>query len=285
MASKQTQTAGEAVQDVIELDDFSSLIQRDFKPKNDESATKIQAAVATLAEQALQDSARISDDVFSTIDAMVAEIDRKLSDQTNAIMHHPEFQNLESAWRGLDYLVSGSETGKDLKIRVMNISRKEVSAMFKQYRGAAWDQSPLFKKIYESEFGQLGGEPYGSFVCDFQFDHTAQDLAIMKGLARIGAASHAPILSAASSNLLNMDDWTNIFGLIQLTLWVFASTQHSESLVGAHVFAVLNREELLKTFQVQHSLQTTVASTRNVLRKWQFLTVEKLSYLNWGLWH
>jgi len=210
MASKQTQTAGEAVQDVIELDDFSSLIQRDFKPKNDESATKIQAAVATLAEQALQDSARISDDVFSTIDAMVAEIDRKLSDQTNAIMHHPEFQNLESAWRGLDYLVSGSETGKDLKIRVMNISRKEVSAMFKQYRGAAWDQSPLFKKIYESEFGQVGGEPYGSFVCDFQFDHTAQDLALMTGLARIGAASHAPILSAASSNLLNMDDWTEV---------------------------------------------------------------------------
>lgn len=210
MASEPLKSADQAAPEAIELDSFAELIQRDFKPKSDESRDKIQSAVATLAQQALMDATRISDDVFSTVDAMVAEIDRKLSQQMNAILHHPEFQELESAWRGLDYLVSGSETGQDLKIRVMNISRTELSNMFKQYRGTAWDQSPLFKKVYEQEFGQLGGEPYGAFVCDMQFDHSSKDLTIMKGLARLGAAAHAPVIAAADSGILNMDDWTEI---------------------------------------------------------------------------
>ncbi len=210
MASKSVKQSGAAAQETMEIDEFSALIQRDFKPKDDKGRDKIQAAVATLAQQALQDTAKIGDDVFSTVGALVSEIDQKLSAQLNSILHHPEFQEIESTWRGLDYLVSGSETGKDLKIRVMNISRSELSSTFKQYRGAAWDQSPLFKKVYENEFGQLGGEPYGAFVCDYQFDHSPKDLAIMKGLARIGAASHAPILSAAGSDLLNMDDWTEV---------------------------------------------------------------------------
>lgn len=210
MASEPSKSAEQAAVETIEFDSFAELIQRDFKPKSDESRDKIKEAVATLAQQALADASRISDDVFSTVDAMVAEIDRKLSQQMNAILHHPEFQELESAWRGLDYLVSGSETGQDLKIRVMNISRSELSNMFKQYRGTAWDQSPLFKKVYEQEFGQLGGEPYGAFVCDMQFDHSSKDLNIMKGLARIGAAAHAPMIAAADSNILNMDDWTEI---------------------------------------------------------------------------
>lgn len=210
VASEPLKSADQAAPEAIELDSFAELIQRDFKPKSDESRDKIQSAVATLAQQALMDATRISDDVFSTVDAMVAEIDRKLSQQMNAILHHPEFQELESAWRGLDYLVSGSETGQDLKIRVMNISRTELSNMFKQYRGTAWDQSPLFKKVYEQEFGQLGGEPYGAFVCDMQFDHSSKDLTIMKGLARLGAAAHAPVIAAADSGILNMDDWTEI---------------------------------------------------------------------------
>jgi type VI secretion system protein ImpC len=113
MATDPLQQAGAAAQESIAIDDFAELIQRDFKPKNEEGKSKIQAAVATLAQQALQDATRIGDDVFSTVDSMVAEIDRKLSEQVNAILHHKEFQDLESAWRGLDYLVTGSETGQD----------------------------------------------------------------------------------------------------------------------------------------------------------------------------
>jgi type VI secretion system protein ImpC len=141
---------------------------------------------------------------------MRAALDRKLTEQINQILHHEEFQKLEAAWRGLHYLVMNTSTGKDMKIRVMNMSKEECRRMFRQYRDAAWDQSPLFKKIYESEFGQLGGQPYGSFVCDYYFDHSAPDLEVMKGLARIGSASHAPFIAGAAPALLGMESWTEL---------------------------------------------------------------------------
>jgi type VI secretion system protein ImpC len=92
----------------------------------------------------------------------------------------------------------------------MNISKEECRKMFRQYRDAAWDQSPLFKKIYESEFGQLGGQPYGAFVCDYEFDHTGPNLEVLKGLSRIGAAAHAPIIAAAGPALFGMESWTEL---------------------------------------------------------------------------
>lgn len=164
----------------------------------------------TLAEQALSNAQIVGGDVFATVDAMRAAIDRKLTEQINQIIHHPEFQAMESAWRGLNYLVMNTSTGKDMKIRVMNMSKEEARRMFRQYRDAAWDQSPLFKKIYENEFGQLGGQPYGAFVCDYSFDHSAPDLEVMRGLSRIGAAAHAPFIAAAAPSLLGMDSWTEL---------------------------------------------------------------------------
>ena len=142
------------------LDDFAVLLQKEFKPNDAKRKDRIQEAVQTLAQQALADAAVIGDDVFTTVDAMRSALDRKLSEQINAIIHHADFQKLESAWRGLHYLVMNSSTGKDLKLRVLNVSKDEVRRTLRQYRDAAWDQSPLFKKIYESEFGQLGGQPY-----------------------------------------------------------------------------------------------------------------------------
>ncbi|MGH7025063.1 MAG: type VI secretion system contractile sheath large subunit, partial [Caulobacteraceae bacterium] len=167
-------------------------------------------AVQTLAQQALADAKIIGDDVFTTVDAMRAALDRKLSEQVNLIIHNPEYQQLESAWRGLWYLVGNTATGKDLKIRVMNISKDETRKMFRQFRDTAWDQSPLFKKVYESEFGQLGGQPYGAFVCDYSFDHSGPDIEVMKGLAKIGAAAHAPFIASAGSQLLGMESWQEL---------------------------------------------------------------------------
>lgn len=210
MASGPLQETGAQATEALAIDDFSALLQKEFKPKDDEKKSQIMNAVATLAQQALADARIIGDDVFATVDAMRAELDRKLSEQMNAILHHPDFQKLESAWRGLNYLVSKSETGKDLKIRVLNIGKDECLKVFRQYPNTAWDQSPLFKKIYESEFGQLGGEPYGSFVCDYEFDHGSADLTVMKGLAKIGGAAHAPIIAASNSQLLGMDSWTEL---------------------------------------------------------------------------
>jgi type VI secretion system protein ImpC len=205
-----SQAGSQAQEQEVVLDDFSALLQKEFKPADDVRKTRIEQAVQTLAEQALSNAAMIGGDVFATVDAMRAALDRKLTEQVNKIIHHEEFQKLESGWRGLHYLVMNTSTGKDMKIRVMNMSKEECRRMFRQYRDAAWDQSPLFKKVYESEFGQLGGQPYGAFVCDYTFDHSGPDLEVMKGLARIGAASHAPFIAAAAPALLGMESWTEL---------------------------------------------------------------------------
>ncbi|RHW17013.1 type VI secretion system contractile sheath large subunit [Sphingomonas gilva] len=210
MAQEALQGQDAPQAEAIALDDFSSLLQKEFKPGDDTRKSRIEDAVQTLAQQALTNAQTVSGDVYQTIDAMVAALDRKLSDQVNAIIHHPDFKQLESAWRGLNYLVMNTSTGKDLKIRVMNMSKEECRKMFRQYRDAAWDQSPLFKKVYESEFGQLGGQPYGAFTCDYQFDHSAPDLEVMKGLSKIGAASHAPFIAGAAPTLFGMSSWTEL---------------------------------------------------------------------------
>jgi type VI secretion system protein ImpC len=210
MSQEALEQASAATADAFSTDDFALLLQKEFKPNSDAKQARIEQAVKTLAQQALDDAQIIGDDVFTTVDALKAAIDRKLSEQVNKIIHHKDFQTLESAWRGLSYMVMNTPTGKDLKIRVMNISKDETRKMLRQFRDAAWDQSPLFKKIYESEFGQLGGQPYGCFVCDYAFDHSAPDIEVMKGLSKIGAAAHAPFISAASSQLLAMESWQEL---------------------------------------------------------------------------
>jgi type VI secretion system protein ImpC len=191
-------------------DDFAALLQKEFKPATDTKKARIEQAVQTLAQQALADAQVIGEDVYATLDAMIAALDRKLSEQTNKIIHHPDFQQLESAWRGLNYMVMNTSTGKDLKIRVLNVSKDEVRKMLRQYKDAAWDQSPLFKKVYESEFGQLGGQPFGAFVCDYYFDHSAPDVEIMKGLSKIGAAAHAPMIAGTAPSILGMQSWQEL---------------------------------------------------------------------------
>jgi type VI secretion system protein ImpC len=209
MTDLQTQVRQSGAE-AVHADDFAALLQREFKPNSDTRKTRIEQAVQTLAQQALADVSIIGDDVFTTLDAMRAAIDRKLTEQVNAIIHHPEFQQLESAWRGLNYLVMNTSTGKDLKIKVMNISKDEVRKTLRQFRDAAWDQSPLFKKVYEQEFGQLGGQPYAAFICDYYFDHSPPDIELLKGLTKIGAAAHAPIISAAAPAILGMESWQEL---------------------------------------------------------------------------
>jgi type VI secretion system protein ImpC len=195
---------------VLEADQFASLLQKEFKPKTDRARMEVENAVKTLAEQALRESTVISDDVVGTIKAIIAEIDAKLTEQVNAILHNERFQQLESAWRGLNYLVSNSETDDQLKIRVMNISKKDLGKTLKKYKGAAWDQSPIFKKLYEEEYGQLGGEPYGALVGDYHFDHTPGDVEILGQMAQVAAAAHAPFIAGANPTLAGMDSWREL---------------------------------------------------------------------------
>jgi type VI secretion system protein ImpC len=201
---KQTESA------TLEADQFTSLLQKEFKPKTDRARMEVENAVRTLAEQALRETSVISDDVMGTIKAIIAEIDAKLSEQVNIILHNERFQQLESAWRGLHYLVNHSETDEMLKIRVMNISKKDLGRTLKKYKGAAWDQSPIFKKLYEEEYGQLGGEPYGTLIGDYYFDHTPGDVELLGQMAQIAAAAHAPFITAPAPSVLGMESWQQL---------------------------------------------------------------------------
>ena len=196
---------------------FGDLLNQEFKPKSDEQADAIAAGVTTLAAQALADTALVSDDVLKTIEGLIAEIDKRMSEQLNAIMHHEDFQQLEGAWRGLHHLVNNTETDETLKIRVLNISKKDLGKTLKRYKGTAWDQSPLFKKMYEDEFGTPGGEPYGALVGDFYFSHHPQDVEILQGMAQIAAAAHAPFITGTDPKLLNMDSWQELANPRDLT--------------------------------------------------------------------
>jgi len=148
MSELQNATAQGAAESV-EFSEFASLLEKEFRPKSTEAQTAVQSAVRTLAEQALSSSVTISSDVVNTINAMIAQIDLKLSEQINLILHNEAFQKLEAAWRGLHHLVNNTETDEQLKIRVMNISKKDLAKTLKKFKGTAWDQSPIFKKMYE----------------------------------------------------------------------------------------------------------------------------------------
>jgi len=208
MAEEAKQAAGAAAG--AEADQFASLLQKEFKPKTDRARAEVERAVQTLAEQALRETAVVSDDVIGTIKAIIAEIDKKLSDQINLIIHNERFQQLESAWRGLHYLVNNTETDEMLKIRVLNISKKDLGKTLKKYKGAAWDQSPVFKKLYEEEYGQLGGEPYGALVGDYYFDHTPGDVELLGQMAQTASAAHAPFIAGAGPTLMGMDSWQEL---------------------------------------------------------------------------
>ena len=190
--------------------EFEQLLQKEFKPKTEEAKNAVNHAVTTLAQQALKNAVTISDDTYQTIEAIIAEIDRKLSEQVNQIIHHEEFQKLEGAWRGLHHLVTNTETDTLLKIKVLPISKKEISRNLKRFKGIAWDQSPLFKRIYEEEYGQFGGEPFGCLVGDYYFDHSAPDVEVLNGLEKIAAASHCPFIAGASPQVMQMDSWQEL---------------------------------------------------------------------------
>jgi type VI secretion system protein ImpC len=201
----------------FEGNDFAALLKKEFKPKTDEAKSAVEQAVQTLAQQALADVSLRSTDAVRTIEAMVAALDKKLTDQVNRIIHHEDFQKLESAWRGLHYLVNNSETDEQLKIRVMNVSKGELGKTLKRYKGTAWDQSPLFKKLYEEEYGQFGGEPYGALVGDYHFDHTPPDVELLTELSKVAASAHAPFITGASPSVMQMESWQELANPRDLT--------------------------------------------------------------------
>ncbi|HET6340027.1 MAG TPA: type VI secretion system contractile sheath large subunit [Polyangiales bacterium] len=226
MSSKPQADAPQSGGTAFQENEFASLLQKEFRPKSDHVRDEVQNAVKTLAAHALEHTQLISDDTVKTVQSMIAEIDKRLTDQINAIMHNEEFQKLEGAWRGLHHLVTNTETDEKLKIRVMNISKRELHKTLKWYKGTAWDQSPLFKKLYEEEYGTFGGSPYGCLVGDYHFDHSPPDVETLGEISKICSAMHAPFISAVSPNLFLMDSWQELSNPRDLST-LFTTSEHA----------------------------------------------------------
>jgi len=210
MAETEAQAADGGGETAFGTSEFEALLHKEFRPKSDQAKTAVEQAVKTLAEQALENTGLISDDALRSIQGIISEIDKVLTAQVNEILHNDEFQKLESAWRGLHYLVNNTETDEMLKIRVLNVSKKDLGKTLKKFKGAAWDQSPIFKKLYEEEYGQFGGEPYGCLVGDYHFDHSAPDVELLTEMSKVAAAAHAPFITGANPSLFQMDSWSEL---------------------------------------------------------------------------
>ncbi|SDW62647.1 type VI secretion system contractile sheath large subunit [Nitrosomonas communis] len=217
MAETQEQDQQKQAEGVVAADELSMLLQKEFKPRSEEAKGAVEEAVKTLAEQALAQTQLISSDAMKSVEAIIAALDRKLSEQVNLILHHPDFQRLEGTWRGLHYLVNNTETDEMLKIRFMDISKLELGKTLKKFKGTAWDQSPIFKRIYEEEYGQFGGEPFGCLMSDYFFDHSPPDVELLGEMAKISAAAHVPFIAGASPSLMQMDSWQELANPRDLT--------------------------------------------------------------------
>ncbi|MCY0788095.1 type VI secretion system contractile sheath large subunit [Morganella morganii] len=214
MSEQLARSTGATEQSVLtasgEQSELDILLQRSFRPSTTEASVAVRSAINTLAEYANFGKVKVSRDVVLTIESMVAEIDDKLSAQMNRILHNKEYQKLESTWRGLSYLVDNTDVSETLKIRVLNISKDELSKTLRRYRGSAWDQSPIFKAVYEQEYGQFGGEPFGCMIGDFEFDHSNKSVSLLTEISKIAAAAHCPFITSAAPSIMQMNNWQEL---------------------------------------------------------------------------
>jgi type VI secretion system protein ImpC len=196
------------------------------RPMDKTERSRNKDVIKEFLKQVVSPGQVVSKDVEENIKVWIAKIDQKLSAQLNEVMHDPAFQKLESTWRGLHYLVHQSETGEALKIRVLNVDKR---TLYKDLEKAIeFDQSQLFKKVYEEEYGSLGGEPYTMLVGDYEFGRHPEDVSLLKMISNVAAASHAPFVSAASPQMFNMEKFTElanprdmakIFGTVEYAAW------------------------------------------------------------------
>src|SRR5690606_10076542 len=176
--------------------------------RDDYQKERAKDMIAEFVNQAMSGELTLSKNMDVSINSRIAEIDRLISAQMNEIMHHEDFQKLEGSWRGLHHLVKNTLTGPQMKIRVMNATKKDLLKDFE--RALEFDQSALFKKIYEDEYGTFGGAPFGALIGDFEFGNHPQDMSLLENMSQVAAAAHAPFLSAASAGLFGWDTFSEM---------------------------------------------------------------------------
>ncbi|HEX6880962.1 MAG TPA: type VI secretion system contractile sheath large subunit [Terriglobales bacterium] len=206
-AQKAT-AAAQAAEVTQELGLLDQIVEQGRLARDPAARERGKDLVKEFVKQVLDGSMTVSRDAEAMINARIAQIDHLLSIQLNEILHHPEFQKLEGSWRGLKYLMDNSETGVGLKIKVLNVSKKELLKDLQ--RAAEFDQSALFKKVYEEEFGVFGGAPFGALIGDYSFGKAPEDIELLERVSQVAAAAHAPFLSGADPSFFNIDTFTSL---------------------------------------------------------------------------
>ncbi|MBV9211455.1 MAG: type VI secretion system contractile sheath large subunit [Acidobacteria bacterium] len=209
--SKNVEKKGAAVvteEQQGESDLLSRILDEGRLARDESQMARAKDMIAEFVGQVMAGELTMSKDMEASINARIAVIDKLMSAQLNEIMHNEAFQKLEGSWRGLHHLVHNSETSTMLKIRVMNASKKDLLKDLE--RAPEFDQSALFKKVYEEEFGTFGGAPFGALIGDYDFGNHPQDMSLLEKISNVAAAAHAPFVSAAAPGLFGWDSFTDL---------------------------------------------------------------------------
>ncbi len=223
--SAQATTAPEAPA-VAEAGLLDQIVDQSKVARSDAEHARAKDIISELAREVLEGTVVVSDNLNLTLDARVAELDRIISEQLSAVMHAPEFQELESSWRGLHYLCQQTSTGTMLKVKVLNAPKKDLVRDFKS--AIDFDQSALFKKVYEEEFGTFGGAPFGALIGDYYIGRQPEDMYFVEQMSHVAAAAHAPFISAASEAMFGLEtfadlgkprDLAKVFDTVEYAKW------------------------------------------------------------------
>ena len=243
-ATLQTQAAASATTTL--LDD---IVAQSKAARSDAEHSHAKDIIGELVREVLKGEVIVSDNLSVTLDARVAELDRLISAQLSEVMHHPDFQKLESSWRGLHYLCKQTSTGAMMKIQVFNATKQELTRDFRS--AIDFDQSTLFKKVYEEEFGTFGGSPFGALLGDFDITRQGEDMFFVEQMAHVAAAAHAPFVSAASPELFGLDsfaelgkprDLSKVFDTTEYAKWKSLRDAEDSRYVGLTLPRFLGRE-------------------------------------------
>ena len=227
---------------------LDSIVAQSKVARSDTEKSRAKDIIAELVNEVLSGTVVVSDNLSATLDARVAEIDELISRQLSAVMHHPDFQKLESTWSGLQYLCKHTSTGSMMKIRIMNATKTELVRDFKT--AIDFDQSALFKKVYEEEFGTFGGAPFATLIGDYQITRQPEDMYFVEQMAHVAAAAHAPFLSAASPEMFGLENFTDlgkprdmskVFDTLEYAKWKSYRESEDSRYVGLTVPRFLGR--------------------------------------------
>lgn len=221
-AQRAVPQAAETVEERSLLD---QIVEEGRLGKDPSAKERGRELIKIFAEQVLEGSMAVSKDAEAMINARIAQIDHLLSIQLNEVMHHAAFQKLEATWRGVKYLIDQSETSDMLKIKVFNTTKRELLRDLQ--RAPEFDQSSLFKKVYEEEFGVFGGAPFGALIGDYEFSRHPEDVELLERIAQVAASAHAPFLTAAAPEMFNMDSYTSLDAPRDLAK-VFDTTEYAK---------------------------------------------------------